>query len=560
MSNTTNPNNNNHSRWWSRLVLAALLCLALVAAACGGDDPDPTADNGDTSSTTEVSVPDISLGATSTTEVAVAEKACPVHEDPRGGIFQAYQNEFDRCHPFGSLDAFCMPHDAPTETLQATDDGITEDTITLAHIRSKLEQLAAFGFAADLGDPARMFDTFAWYVNEKCGGVNGRKIDLKLIETPAFGDNINELRNIACSEATEDHDAVVVMNSTGFQGTANLCIVEEHKTAFISTQGQSADYVNRGEGRLISMSPTLEESLRFLVATLLESGALEDKTIGVVYPDTPGQPEAVKRGLIDPLKAANMNIAVEDVIRCGGETSCTTGNTDAALNMMDEGVDVIFPTLNVVSLPPFIEALVAEGFQPGDVQFYNSDFNSQASNIVVSRIAAANAKAGELYNGAIIIDDSDPAAFHEPDWKPREFNKMCAKVYDDHHGEVEGNDELTEPPHDPSDPNGNSPHGMIVTICSQMRLVLRAIYDAGANPTREDIYEAITNLGAIDFNNMIPNSIEPGKPQTSDVVHAMMYTYPCATGPEFAVKPPGATEGSCIVNVDDDEWKTVTRS
>ena len=560
MSNSTTCNSNNsHSRWWSRLAVAALLCLALAAAACG----DSESTNNGTTSTTETTATSLPvLEATSTTEVEVTESQCPKYEDPRGSIFQAYQNEFDRCHPFQSLDVFCTEHDAPSEALQATDTGITEDAITLVHIRSRLEQLASIGFATDVGDPARMFNTFAWYVNEMCGGVHGRKIDLKLVEVDSLGGgtSIDALRNAACISATEDHNAVIVMNSSGFQGTANLCIAEEHETAFISTQGQNSEFIDRGEERLISMSPTLEESLSFLVAVLQSKGALDGKTIGVVAPDTPGQKESVERGLIDPLEAAGIEVAEFSVIGCGGQTSCSEGNSESVRSMREKGVDVIFPTLNVVSLPQYLGEMVSQGFEPGDVQFYNSDFNSQASNTVVNKIIIfGGAAAGELYNGAIIVDDADPAAFHEPGWEPRQFNKMCADVYDTYNEEVEGNEDLTQPPHDPYDPNGNTPHGMIVTICSQMRVALRAIYDAGPNPSREDIYMAMSNLGAIDFNNMVPNSIEPGKPQTTDVVHTLQFTYPCASGAKFAVIPDGQTDGTCIVNAPGDEWLNVSR-
>ena len=562
MSNTSVAGSAGRFRWRSRLALASLLCLVLVAAACGGGGNGGTSPTtGGTSPATETSLP--ALEATSTTEVEVVASECPKHEDPRGSVFQAYQNEIDRCHPFGSLEVYCKPHDAPAEALRATDDGITEDSITLVHLRSKLEQLASIGFATDVGDPARMFNTFAWYVNNMCGGVHGRMIDLKLVEVSALGGaggSIDSLRNAACISATEDHNAVIVMNSTGFQGTASLCIAEEHETAFISTQGQSAEFMERGEERLISTSPTLEESLSFLVTTLLEQGALEGKTIGVVAPDTPGQKESVERGLIDPLEAAGIEVAEFSVIGCGGQTSCSGGNSESVRSMREKGVDVMFPTLNVVSLPQYLGEMVSQGFEPGDVQFYNSDFNSQASSLVASKIIVfGGAAAGELYNGAIIVDDADPAAFHAPDWEPRKYNQMCADTYNEYHDQVTGNDELTQPPHDPLDPESNSPYGMIAGACTQLRTSLRAIYDAGPNPTREDIYEALSNLGAIDFNNMIPNSIRPGKPQTPDVVHTMKFSYPCASGSEFALIPAGQTEGTCLVNVDDDEWLSVSR-
>ena len=508
------------SRFISRAAIVVLACIALVAAACGSDGDDDVADPGPTTAPTttqaeasdapttsadeapeeetDLANPDVELEEATEGDVETVAAECPVFEDERGGIFQEYQNEFDRCHPFQPLDTFCTPHATAAIAREATDAGISEDSITIVHLRTQLEDLASIGFATDVGDPTKMFNTFAWFVNNMCGGVNGRTIDLQLVETPASGSNIDELRNAACIEATEDLDAVVVINSTGFQGSANLCLVEDHETAFISTQGQSGEFMDRGEGRLVALSPTLEESLAFLVETLLASGELDGQRIGIIAPDTPGQVEAVERGLRTPLEEAGLDVAVFDVIGCGGQVTCSEGNSDSVSRMIDEGVTVMFPTLNVVSLPQYLSEMANQGFEPGDITFYNSDFNSQASNIVTSKIVEfGGAAAGELYNGAIIIDDADPAAFHEPGWEPRQFNQMCADIYDTYHVEVEGNDNLGDPPHDPFDPIANTPHGMVVTVCSQMRLVMRAIYDAGVNPTRQDIYDAITNQPAV---------------------------------------------------------------
>ena len=69
----------------------------------------------------------------------------------------------------------------------------------------------ALASPTDVGDPARMFNTFVWYVNNICGGVHGRMIDLRLVEVSALGGaggSIDELRNAACIQATEDHQGV----------------------------------------------------------------------------------------------------------------------------------------------------------------------------------------------------------------------------------------------------------------------------------------------------------------------------------------------------------------
>ena len=210
-----------------------------------------------------------------------AEEAGPppnVYDDPRGGIFADFQRGFDRDHPFGSLEAFCFPHGAPAEPLRATDAGIDAETITFAHMRTRIEEIVDMGFAAPVGDPTDMFDTFTRIVNERCGGVWGRRIDLRLVEVSALGAggvDIDTLRNAACIEATESHDGVIVMNATTFAGTAQLCITEEHDSVLIGHEALPEEYLRRGGGRLLTTATSLEEILNALARYVIDIGAVE---------------------------------------------------------------------------------------------------------------------------------------------------------------------------------------------------------------------------------------------------------------------------------------------
>ena len=48
--------------------------------------------------------------------------------------------------------------------------------------------------------------------------------------------------------------------------------------------------------------------------------------------------------------------------------------------------------------------MINQGYGPGDVQFYNSDFNSQADDLVSGKVNEFGGDAaGELYNGTIIV-------------------------------------------------------------------------------------------------------------------------------------------------------------
>ncbi|MCY4664889.1 MAG: ABC transporter substrate-binding protein, partial [Acidimicrobiaceae bacterium] len=499
-----------------RLALALVACAALVAAACGGEvevtvstddgavapatqapeaEPDTTEPNAtQPDTTTEATAAEPGEEPDTTTETAAAEpdeepEAPPpnIFDDPRDGIFDEFQATFDRSdHPFAQLDAFCHAHD-PAPDRVATDPGIEADSISLVHLRSRLEDFAAIGFAVPVGNVAEMFDTFVAVVNEQCGGVRGRTIELQTIELEVLGATIDEDRNAACIQAIEDYKGVVLLNSSGFQGSANLCIVEEHQTAFVSTQGQSEEFMRRGEDRLISVSPTLEESVRWLAADLADRGQLDGKTIGVAAPDTPGQYEAVESGLVDTLASKGIDVAVFDVIGCGGATACTQGVVESVQRMRAAGVDVFFNVLNVISFPGYLLEMANQGFEPGDVQFYASDFNAQAGELVSSKVVAYGGEtAGSLYNGALIIDDADTGVYRLEGYEPRPFNEMGKDTHRGnnapgaHHKNA---DRLSG--------SGSSAYGMVATVCNLLRTALRAIYEAGDNPTRADIYATL---------------------------------------------------------------------
>ena len=505
---------------------------------------EPADDSGaatdEAAATTEPDDEPAAAEETTTTEPAEPEGPPPnIFDDPRDGIFDEFQATMDRGdHPFMQIDAFCTAHDPAPDRI-ATDRGIEADSVSLVHLRSKLEDFAEIGFGVPVGNVAEMFDTFVAVVNEQCGGVRGRMIELHTIELEVLGDTVDADRNAACIAAIEDLNGVILLNSSGFQGSANLCIVEEHETAFISTQGQSEEFIGRSQDRLIALSPTLEESLRWLALDLLNEGALDGRTIGVAAPDTPGQYEAVEAGLVEVLRSNGVEVTVFDVIGCGGGAYCAEGTVESVQRLRDTGVDVFFNVLNILSAPGYILEMHNQGFKPGDVQFYASDFNSQAGELVASKIVAFGTEAaGNLYNGALIVDDADTGAYRLEGYEPRAFNEMCTQTY--------GTNSPSGASHDTAERStGSSAYGMVATVCNIMRTALRAIYDAGDNPTRTDIHEALASLGPIDSNEMLPFSIRPGKTQAPDAIHTLRFEYPCT-------KPnPFGAENICIYPIDE---------
>ncbi len=524
--------------------IAVLVALVLLAASCSGESSDDASgDTEDVAAGTDTGGTDTGGTDTGGTDTGGTDTGGgEVYEDPRGGVFADFQTGFDRSHPFGGLDTFCSPHDEAADR-EETEPGITADTIEIHQIRQQLENLIDIGFGIDVGDVNLMFDTFTDVINEDCGGIRGRQISMTESSYDPLNSDVEQARISNCITATEDNQAAVVLNSTGFQGTATLCVAEEHNTPLLTTQGLGDEFMTRGAGRLLTLDFSLNESLRFMVERLDAEGELEGKTIAVIGADVPGQPEAVEAGLIGTLEELGYEVAVSSVIGCGGGTTCADGLSESVADLKDAGVDAVFPTLSVTSLPGYISEMVTQGFAPGDVQFYNSNFASQAGDLVSSKVAAFGGEAaGELYDGTIIVDAAAAGNFRLDGATVPAFNQLCLDVYAERTG-VE---------YDWFQEEGNTPAGMVANVCSLMRMTARAIYDAGDNPTRDDITAALAGLGAVDTNNMIPASIGDGKYTLADAVQTMTWTSPC--GIEGAAFDENDT---CIVM--DDNYELVSR-
>ena len=580
-----------------RLWVALVACTALVAAACGGEVAEPDGAGapaarvsepiGDTEPDSSAAAPapgedaqtgepgdsaaapapgedaqtgepggDTSTGGADQAagdDPAAGESDDPaagpegpspnIYDDPRDGIFDEFQATMDRGdHPFMQIDAFCEAH-GPAPDRMATDKGIGADSVSLVHLRQKLEDLAGIGFGVDVGDTAEMFETFAAVVNEQCGGVRGRLIELRTIDVDVLSSTIDEDNNAACIKAIEDYDGVILVNSTGFQGSASLCIAEEHETAFVAVQGQTAEFMERGQDRLITTSGVPEEQLRWLVLDLVAQGRLDGRTVGVAVQDSPGHYEAVETGLVQVLRDNGVDVAVFDVIGCGGSNVCAEGSVESVQRLRSEGVDVFFNVLNAISAPLYLTEMLNQGFQPGDVQFYASDFGAQATEIVASKIVQFGGEAaGDLYNGARIIDFRNTGAYRLEGYQPSAFNEMCNDTY--------GANSASGANHEADDrSDGNERYGMTAIVCEIMRIVLRAIYDAGDNPTRADVYASLASLGPIDSNGMQPASLRPGKTRAPDAIHNLAFEYPCTKPHPFPV--PGYDHGICLYPIDD---------
>lgn len=498
------------SRSRRRRALAGSLLLALAAAGCGaGTSGAPAA-------------------APATTAVGAAAIR------PQGAKFLAeFQTTVDRSGRFSGLDEFCSAPGPTPESPRATGPGISADAVTVVHLRTKLEELEKIGFGLPVGDVRDMFDTFVNIVNTRCGGVHGRRLDLKLVETNPLSPNVDQDRVNACKAAV-DMKAVFALSSSGFYGSGVGCLTADHDTVLVTTDGQPDTAYQQASGRLYSLSFGADDQLRIMARELGRAKVLEGRRVGVVLSDAPGQQETVRNGLLDVLRDEfKVDVTRVDVIGCGGATTCAGGVEAAAQGIVKDRIDVLFPLLNVVSLPPFLAQLAKAGVQPGQIKMYNTDFNNQASEIVASKVAELGGNdAGRIYDGATLLDDAPGGGYRVAGSTPGKFSEMCNREY--------AQASALHRSFNPADEIESNGYGMVSTVCAEVRMMVRALDLAGPNPSRADVAAAMQKLGPVDLGYGIPGTIGPAKFAAPDAVTSIRFYAPCPS-------PTKSKGGACIM-------------
>jgi hypothetical protein len=422
---------------------------------------------------------------------------------------------------FTGDDAFCAPAEGePAEAPTASDDGITADSITLTHVRLMLEDLEEIGFAVDLGDQNAYAQAFVDIVNDECGGINGRQIDLQNVEVPVpgFAPDADAVAQQACITIAEEQRSVAAWSNSGVGVPLASCLTGPNDVIFATTYDLSATDFEESDGRLFSVSHSPTDILRYAAQEL--AGDLEGHTIGIVHGDTDPDPQVAEEGLVQTLEDEGLNVARVDTIGCPDGPPCTEGLIESVQGMLADGVDVMFPLLDTTSLPGYLAEMVTQGAEPGDIQFYNTSFLAQDSELVTGKIIEFGGEdAGNLYDGAEFISGAQSGQQREADFTPDPFTQMCNEAY----AEATG-----EPVLDPTAGDDEARfYSSVSGHCAFVRMLARAIEAAGPNPSREDIAAAMGNLGDVDLGEGAPGSFTPDKPTAPDAITRLVFEYPC---------------------------------
>ncbi len=453
-----------------------------------------------------------------------------IYVDPRGLLFEKFQESFDRTERFTGLDAFCRPVDDPPDSEPVTvESGITAESIVVVQIDTRLHELAKIGFDVPVGEPGTMVTTFVDLVNTTCGGIHGRILDLRTTEVSALGGgslDIDTLREAACLEAVEIHEAAVVLAATAIPGTAAGCLTQRHRVSHLAVRGISDLDLIRGRGLLHSIEVGDRTGLSLALEAAVDQGLLDGAIIGVVVPDAPQRSDDVMAAVEHALAAVELT-ATQYQIGCEGTTPCQVGLDTAVAAMIDDGIDVVVPLVDMTTLPWLVlEMLEQEMPRP---QFVLSGLDGQGLDAVASRVAEFGGSiAGAYYDGALVVDGSATGSQRLDGAEQRPFDRLCAETWAKAEGVAVPTIESTT----------NDVHRTVVEACSLVRWVARAAEAAGPDPSRLALQVALANVGPVDVTDMRPTTVDGRRWRT---VQVRRYEYPCAHGVGF-----GASEG-CLV-------------
>ena len=403
---------------------------------------------------------------------------------------------------------------------QATGPGITENSVSIVNIKTSNDELKALSFEDFSGDTSEIFSVFIKILNEECGGFHGRRIDFQEITTfplEAFDIDTPTLSTIACLNATKDIPSVIVIDISQFSGPLENCIVNEQKTALVTTKVSSDQNAISSDNRLLIDSFTAKQAFSLMLMFAEEKGLLTNRSIAIVADDSFGNFESVVTELLEPLRELNYDPEFH-FLNCEGGIFCNIGIEKTIDAFIENPPDVLFPTLNPVSLPELLTQMISNAIPKP--QIIQSGFNQQDDERSTNHIFNyGGSEVASYYDGTIIF--SHPYVVNqrifESQFSP--FEEMCIEEY----SRVSDLDQhLIDPRRSET----------VFKICSITRYIARALYDAGVNPNRRRIHESLSSLGPVDSPGLSFGSFTLEKPTRPSSIQHMEYQFPCVISEE----------------------------
>ena len=239
------------------------------------------------------------------------------------------------------------------------------------------------------------------------------------------------------------------------------------------------------KGRIASYGPSADGQVRLLTEDLIASGALKGKTVAIASTDLPDQVDVVQESLVAPLKKAGVKVVTYDVLPCQGSILCTQPIPQSVMKVAATKPDVVIPILTATTLPVYVNEMQKAGMK---AKLYETAYNALGTDLVQSKVLqVGGADLAKYYDGATMVTATVTGDWRLPGFAPPPIGAMCNDVYT--------KNTKTGAKYEP-DTNGYTKWGMVGLACTNMRMVARAMYDAGPKLTQQSFVDALRKLPA----------------------------------------------------------------
>lgn len=478
-------------RWCAAGVVAMVL-----GAACGSDSNE-----GDDATTTTTAGTSGSTGGTTATTsggggpVSVADLA-----GLDGAELRAAQAQIVAAI---AEDPFTCQEAPAGAELGESDTGVTADAIKIGFIEADLEAILPLGLAVDLGDEGANFSAIADIIND-CGGINGRRLEVKVYEYNVADTNEGRQR---CTEATEQDGNFVVVSRVFIQDLP-LCITETNETPLIINFSGTDEFYERSEGRMITINASEARIAEVALKVYLDEGIITpESVVGLVWGDVVDQNILVDNTLRDALGEVAAKV-VETPVEQPTPLACS-GHTTAVQKMVSEGVDVVLGLFGGPCYGDFVIEAANQGFFP---QYLTIDKGGMTSDVGTSKMP----QAGDAFEGAYgVTMTPGELAVKDQAEVPYAWDRRCNEIL----AEQTGN-ELEFP----SDPfaAANGP-------CTSAYLLIEALKLAGSDLTHESFLAAIGKVEVVPASGDIAfTGYGKGLPEgPDDVAYLIQWSLEC---------------------------------
>jgi hypothetical protein len=390
--------------------------------------------------------------------------------------------------PFDNPNVFCTKVPAPAGTRNASNPGVTKDSITFTDMSIDSDALRRIG--SDQMDFAQAEKAFFDSMND-CGGINGRKLILKAAKyNPLAPDQTGHLQAL-CLKATEDQKAFLV---TGVGPPLNQrCIAVNHKSIYDGPINMADRDFFDAKGRLISIYPSAEKVAAAFVADSIANGVYKGKKVGILGANlTSTAANDQKIQYQDALAKKGVNVDAFEILPCTG-TVCTQGINQAISRLKSKGVNLVVmtPFVNVATVGTVWREMMNQGLKVQVQGPHTASANDDSTLPALVKAAGSDGAEFAESAGWYITNTFEVMnGWRTGEAKESAIGKMCTSTLAKKTGQRQYQFNEAD--------ISNARWGGTTMICMHVRQIFRALYSLGNNVTTERMVNALRGQKAVD--------------------------------------------------------------